>query len=138
MVFVKIGNYGCGMMSDERFSLSNSINHNPISNWVMIVHDDAEHKHMNAEEIVDLLNSLSEENEQLKIANAKWLDKSLQDRQIRYSNTNHKELTKKYLLLKEENEQLKSLLKEAEEGISRLKESNRLLQESLLESETSE
>ena len=66
MVFVKIGNYGCGMMSDERFSLSNSINHNPISNWVMIVHDDAEHKHMNAEEIVDFLNSLSEDNEQLK------------------------------------------------------------------------
>ena len=50
---------------------------------------------------------LKEENEQLKIANAKWLDKSLQDRQIRYSNTNHKELTKKYLLLKEENEQLR-------------------------------
>ena len=53
-------------MSEERFSLSNPINHNPIPNWVMIVHDDAEHKHMNAEEIVDLLNSLSEENEQLK------------------------------------------------------------------------
>ena len=50
---------------------------------------------------------LKKENEQLKIANAKWLDKSLQDRQIRYSNTNHKELTKKYLLLKEENEQLR-------------------------------
>ena len=48
-----------------------------------------------------------EENEQLKIANARWLDKSLQDRQIRYSNTNHKELTKKYLQLQEENEQLK-------------------------------
>ena len=58
-------------------------------------------------EICDLLNKLYEENEQLKIANAKWLDKSLQDRQIRYSNTNHKELTKKYLLLKEENEQLR-------------------------------
>ena len=48
-----------------------------------------------------------EENEQLKIANARWLDKSLQDRQIRYSNTNHKELTKKYLQLQEENEQLR-------------------------------
>ena len=54
------------MMSEERFSLSNPINHNPIPNWVMIVHDDAEHKHMNAEEIVDFLNSLSEENRQLK------------------------------------------------------------------------
>lgn len=66
------------------------------------------------EYVVDALNELGneidklkEENEQLKIANAKWLDKSLQDRQIRYSNTNHKELTKKYLLLKEENEQLR-------------------------------
>ena len=51
-----------------------------------------------------------EENEQLKIANARWLDKSLQDRQIRYSNTNHKELTKKYLQLQEENERLRKQL----------------------------
>lgn len=53
------------------------------------------------------IKELKKENEQLKIANARWLDKSLQDRQIRYNNTNHKELTKKYLQLKEENEQLK-------------------------------
>lgn len=62
------------------------------------------------DEIIDLLNELSEENEQLKIANAKWFDKSLQDKQIRYSNANHKELTKKYLQLKEENEELRKEL----------------------------
>lgn len=50
----------------------------------------------------------------------------------------NKQVERKLNELAEENEQLKSLLKEAEEGISRLKESNRLLQESLLESETSE
>ena len=58
-------------MSEERFSLSNPINHNPIPNWVMIVHDDAEHKHMNAEEIVDLLNTLHQENQKLKEQNRK-------------------------------------------------------------------
>ena len=61
-------------------------------------------------EAVNKLNELHEENEQLKIANARWLDKSLQDRQIRYSNTNHKELTKRYLQLKEENEKLRKEL----------------------------
>ena len=53
-------------MSEKRFALTNPISHNPIPNWVMIVHDDVEHKHMNAEEIVDLLNSLVDENEQLR------------------------------------------------------------------------
>ena len=68
-------------------------------------------------EIVDLLNKqqatikdLNEENEQLKIANARWLDKSLQDKQIRYDNLTCNELTKKYLQLKEENEQLRKEL----------------------------
>lgn len=54
---------------------------------------------------------LQKENEQLKIANAKWLDKTVQDKQIRYNNANHKELVKKYLQLKEENEQLRKELK---------------------------
>lgn len=55
---------------------------------------------------------LKEENEQLKIANARWVDKSLQDKQTRYSNENHKELTEKYLQLNEENEKLRGLLEE--------------------------
>lgn len=50
---------------------------------------------------------LQNENERLKNANVKWLDKSLQDKKIRYSNANHKELTKKYHQLEEENKQLK-------------------------------
>lgn len=50
---------------------------------------------------------LQNENERLKIANVKWLDKSLQDKKIRYSNANHKKLTKKYLQLEEENKKLK-------------------------------
>ena len=41
-------------------------------------------------------------------------------------------------ILYEENEKLRVLLKEAEDEIKTLKKSNRLLQESLLESETSE
>ena len=53
------------------------------------------------------INKLQEENKQLKIANAKWLDESLQDKQIRYDNPSNKELVRKYLQLKEENEQLK-------------------------------
>ena len=53
-------------MSEKRFSLTNPISHNPIPKWVMIVHDDVEHKHLNAEELVDLLNSLNDENEQLR------------------------------------------------------------------------
>ena len=60
-------------MSEKRFSLSNPITHNPIPSWIVIVHDDKEHKHLNAEAIVDLLNeqqdtisTLKEENEQLR------------------------------------------------------------------------
>ena len=56
------------------------------------------------------IQKLQEENKQLKIANAKWLDKSLQDKQIRYTNANCKELTKKYLQLKEENEKLRQTM----------------------------
>ena len=55
---------------------------------------------------------LEKENEQLKIANAKWLDKSLQDKQIRYNNSDHNELVHKYLQLKEETEQLQQIMKD--------------------------
>lgn len=44
------------------------------------------------------IHKLIEENEQLKIANAKWLDKSLQDKQIQYDD----ELVRRYLQLNEE------------------------------------
>ena len=43
-------------MNKKRFSLTNPISHNPIPSWVSIIHDDIEHKHLNAEEICDLLN----------------------------------------------------------------------------------
>lgn len=56
------------------------------------------------------IGQLQIENEQLKIANARWLDKSVQDKQTQYSNTNYQELTTKYLQLKEENEQLRKEL----------------------------
>lgn len=93
------------------------------------IKDTKENKYLTISDTIDLLNELNdermmykttidkriveleEENEQLKIANAKWFDKSLQERQIRYSNANHKELTKKYLQLEEENEQLRQILK---------------------------
>ena len=66
----------------------------------------------NIKYFVDKLNELAEENEQLKIANAKWLDKSLQEKQIRYSNANHKELVKKYLQLQEENASLEQRIRD--------------------------
>lgn len=74
-------------MSEKRFNLTNPITHNPIPNWVMIVHDDVEHKHMNAEEIVDLLNELSEK-----------LDKK-QEKSVKFFF--------KYKKLQKENEQLR-------------------------------
>lgn len=54
------------------------------------------------ERVVNENSVLRKENEQLKIANAKWLDKSLQDKQIRYDNSDHDELVRRYLQLKEE------------------------------------
>lgn len=43
-------------MSEKRFTLSYPISHNPIPSWVNIIHDDMKHKHLNAKEIMDLLN----------------------------------------------------------------------------------
>lgn len=100
-------------MSEKRFVIDEKTNYKdyPIildtktGDWWVI-----QDTMMGTGKLLDLLNELSEENEQLKIANAKWFDKSLQDKQIRYSNANHKELTKKYLQLKEENEELRKEL----------------------------
>lgn len=89
-------------MSEKQFKLSSET----VLQY-QIMNNDTD---LNENEVVDLLNKLYEENEQLKIANAKWLDKSLQDKQIRYTNANCKELTKKYLQLKEENEELRKEL----------------------------
>lgn len=69
------------------------------------------------EDLIKQLIELKRENEQLKIVNAKWLDKSLQDKQIRYNNANHKELTQKYLQLKNENEQLRQKISSYEKLI---------------------
>ena len=48
-------------MNKKRFSLTNPINHNPIPSWEDIIHDDKEHKHLGAEEIVELLNNQNRE-----------------------------------------------------------------------------
>ena len=75
----------CGddVMSEKRFNLTNPIHHNPIPNWVMIVHDDVKHKHMNTEEIVALLNQLSDENEKLKLKLKKYEDAEFERTQAR-------------------------------------------------------
>ena len=95
-------------MSEKRFKGIKILGKEP--NEIFIKDKEKDYYIRTEDEVVDLLNELSEENEQLKIANAKWFDKSLQDKQIRYSNANHKELTKKYLQLKEENEELRKEL----------------------------
>ena len=80
---------------DEMLDLLNSLNDELEESSAFIIEQRKENK------------TLKEENEQLKIVNARWLDKSLQDKQIRYDNPTCKELTRKYLQLKDENEQLK-------------------------------
>ena len=96
-------------MNEKRFALEYD------SNCYKCISDNEQKKlYSSRENICDLLNQLNDENEQLKIANARWLDKSLQDRQIRYGNANHEELTKKYLQLKEENAKLREELSDCE------------------------
>ena len=77
-------------MNKKRFSLTNPISHNPIPSWVDIIHDDKEHKHLGAEEIVELLN-----NQNRELDNRKQIIKTL---------------TQEYKELKEENQKLRELV----------------------------
>lgn len=66
-------------MSEKRFNLSNPTNYRPIPKYIMIIHDDLEHRHLNVDDIVSLLNELAEENEQLRKEKESWKNIACQD-----------------------------------------------------------
>ena len=94
-------------------------------------------KRMTYEEVVDLLNELWEKNEQLKEAKygykEDWKQASANCDLYKQEISFLKDEIKGF---EEENDQLKSLLKEAEDEIKTLKQNNKGLLESLVEHES--